>query len=75
MSKVNPTWPPTMEQIKTIVSSALNQSHEKDIKVLVYWDNAEIIIYNPIHFADTDYIQKPFKTGDRSVLVIVGKED
>jgi len=69
------SWPPTMEQIKTIASSALNQSQEKDVKVLVYWDNAELMIYNPIHFADTDYIQKAFKTGDRSVLVIVGKED
>lgn len=69
------SWPPTMEQIKTIASSALNQSKEKDVKVLVYWDNAELMIYDPIHFASTEYIQKAFKTADRSVTVIIGKED
>ena len=71
----NPQWPPTMEQIKTIASSALNQSQEKDIKVLVYWDNAELMIFDPIHFASTEYIRKAFKTSDRSILVIIGKQD
>lgn len=70
-------WPPTEEQIKTIASSALNSSKEKDVKVLVYWlNNPKLMIFNPIHYANTEYIRMKFEVGDgRSVLVEVGKID
>ena len=68
-------WPPIDEQIRTIATSALNQSKEKDIKVLVYWDNPTLMIFDPIIFAQTDYIRKKFKTEDRSVEVNIGRQD
>lgn len=73
----NIKWPPTEEQIKTIASSALNSSKEKDVKVLVYWlNNPKLMIFNPIHYANTEYIRMKFEVGDgRSVLVEVGKID
>ena len=69
-------WPPTEEQIKTIASSALNQSQDKDVKVLLYWENdPTLMIFEPIHFADTKYIHKKYKHNERSIEVIIGKED
>ena len=39
MSIKKSTWPPTEEQIQNIAVSALNNSQDKDVKVLVYWEN------------------------------------
>jgi hypothetical protein len=81
MSKLNVskskkyTWPPTIEQIKDIATSALNKSQDKDVSVLVYWDNPTIMIFEPIHFADTRYIKKKYEHNERSIEVIIGKED
>ena len=47
-------WPPTEEQIKDIASSALNSSNVSEVKVLVYWDNPTIMIFDPIHFSRTN---------------------
>jgi len=71
------TWPPTNEQILNIERCALNKSTKKDIKVLVYWDNPDIIIYDPIHFAQTDYVRRKFvvSQGERSVEVNIGRQD
>jgi|TARA_X000000368_G_scaffold290150_1_gene230532 hypothetical protein len=71
------TWPPTNEQILNIARCALNKSTKKDIKVLVYWDNPDIIIYDPIHFAQTDYVRRKFvvSQGERSVEVNIGRQD
>ena len=73
----NIKWPPTEEQIKTIASSALNTSKKNDVKVLVYWLNdPNLMILDPIHHANTEYIRMKFEVGDsRSVLVEVGKID
>jgi|TARA_B110000967_G_C18884781_1_gene563310 hypothetical protein len=68
-------WPPTDEQILTIASSALNQSKEKDVKVLVFWDNPTLIIFDPIYFGRTEYVIKKLKTKDRSIEVNIGRED
>jgi hypothetical protein len=71
-------WPPTEKQINNIALSALNQSDQKKIKVLVYWENnPNLMIFDPIHFADTKYITKGFKTkdGEREVIVHIGKID
>ena len=73
----NISWPPTEEQIKTIASSALNTTEEKDVKVLVYWLNdPKLMIFNPFCYANTEYISKKYEVPDgRSVLVEIGKED
>jgi hypothetical protein len=68
-------WPPTDEQIRDIACQALNKSTKKEINVLVYWDNPGIMIYDPFHFAQTDYIRKKFKTEDRTVEVNIGRQD
>ena len=68
-------WPPTIEQFKDIASSALNQSQDKDVRVLVYWDNPTIMIFEPIHFAQTSYVKKKYEHNERSVEVIIGKID
>ncbi len=72
-------WPPTEVQIKDIASSALNNSEVAEVKVLVYWDNPTVIIFDPLHFAQTDYVEKKYTcgsgSGSRSVEVIIGKID
>jgi hypothetical protein len=76
MSEITTTWPPTEDQIISIASSALNQSQDKDVKVLVYWENdPTLMIFDPFHFADTKYIKKKFAHNERTVLVTIGKID
>ena len=72
---VEKTWPPTDEEIKDIACAGLNQSNKKDVSVLVYWDNPTLMIYNPICYAKTEYVQKKFECGDRSVYVLIGRQD
>ena len=70
------TWPPTEEQIKDIASSALNQSQDKNVKVLVYWDNPNLMIFEPAFFAaNTEHINKKFECHERTIEVIIGKID
>ena len=72
----NVTWPPNEDQIRSIASSALNQSRDKDVKLLVYWENdPTLMIFNPFQFADTDYIRKKYETNGRSVEVNIGRVD
>lgn len=68
-------WPPTEDQIIDIASSALNQSHDKNVKVLVYWENPTIMILEPFHIPTKDYIRKKFEYHERTVIVIIGKQD
>ena len=69
-------WPPSEDQIRNIAISALNKSQDKDVKVLVYWENdPELMIFDPFHYADTNYIERKYKHNERSVHVIIGKED
>jgi len=76
MSEATNMWPPTKDQILTIASSALNKSQNKDVKVLVYWENdPNLMIFDPIIFADTEYIHKKYNHNERSVEVTIGKED
>jgi len=69
------SWPPTEDQILNIASSALNKSQDKDVKVLVYWDNPTLMILDPFHYAHTNYIHRKFEHNERSIEVIIGKED
>jgi hypothetical protein len=73
----NNKWPPTEDQIKSRALSALDQSQNKDVKVLIYWENnPNLMIFDPIHRAQTEYIRRRFKSNDgRSVLVEIGKID
>ena len=69
-------WPPTEEEIQNIASSALDRSHDKDVKVLVYWENdPTLMIFDPFHFAQTEYIKRKFAHNERTVLVTIGKID
>ena len=44
-------WPPSEDQIINIASSALNKSQDKDVKVLVYWENdPTLMIFDPFFF-------------------------
>ena len=70
------SWKPTEEQIRDVAIAALNKSHDKDVTVLVYWENdPDLMIFDPIHFAKTDYIHKKFEAYDRSITVHIGKTD
>ncbi len=69
------TWPPTEEQIRDIASAALNKSEKQNFKVLVYWDNPELMIYDPCHFASTEYVHKGYEYENRKVEIIIGRED
>ena len=69
-------WPPTEKQIKDIASTGLNQSEKRDVKVLVYWENdPNLMIFDPIIYAKTDYIKKKFGCNERTIEVIIGKID
>jgi hypothetical protein len=69
-------WPPTEEQIRDIALAALNKSQDKDVTVLVYWKtDPNLMIFDPIHFTDTEYIHKKFEAHERSITLHIGKED
>ena len=70
------SYPPTEDQIRDVAIAALNKSQDKDVTVLVYWENdPDLMIFDPIHFAKTDYIHKKFEAYERSVKVHIGKTD
>ena len=69
------SWPPTAEQIRDIAIEALNNSTKRDITVLLYWDNPSLMIYDPSIFSQTDYVRKKFKTEERIIEVIIGRQD
>tara|TARA_B100000780_G_scaffold271257_1_gene231994 strand:- start:97 stop:264 length:168 start_codon:yes stop_codon:yes gene_type:complete len=47
------SWPPTTEDFERIAVSAADDQME-DCKVLVYWSAPEIMIIDPMFFANTD---------------------
>ena len=78
ISKSNCTWPPTENQFKSIAISALEQSKDENFKVLVYWENnPNLMIFNPVHYANTNFIQKTYQQSlsGRQVSVIIGERD
>jgi hypothetical protein len=69
-------WPPSEDQFQTLAMSALNKSQDKDVKVLVYWENnPNLMIFDPFHYAETDYLERKYENNERTVHVIVGKID
>ena len=75
MDKEKYSWPPAEDHILNIARSALNSSQKKDVSVLVYWDNPTMMIFDPFHYAKTEYVERKFTCNDRSVYVIIGKQD
>ena len=68
-------WPPTSEQIQNIAISALKQSEQKNINVLVYWKtNPNYLIFDPIKYANTKYITIEYESKNgRIVTVHIGE--
>lgn len=76
MSLEKKLWPPNDDQIKDIAIAGLNNSQDKDVKVLVYWENdPNLMIFNPFTYANTKYINRKYKHNERSIEVIIGKVD
>lgn len=70
------SWPPSEDQFQHLAMSALDRSEKQDVKVLVYWkNNPNLMIFDPFHYAPTDYLERKYKSKERSVHVIIGKED
>ena len=68
------SYPPTEDQIRDVAIAALNKSQDKDVTVLVYWENdPDLMIFDPITFAKTDYIHKKFEAYERTITVHIGK--
>ena len=72
-------WPPCEEEFLNIAANVFesdNHDINKQTTVLVYWDNPELMIFDPIHFARTDYIEKEYMHKEKGkVKIIIGKED
>ena len=73
-------WPPTDDDFKLIAQTVNNSEKTKNKQtVLVYWDNKELIIFDPIHFANTDYKEQTFLINNNNksneIKIIIGKED
>ena len=70
-------WPPSNDQIMNIATSALNQSQDKDVKVLVYWNDPSLMIFDPIDnmMAHTRYVHKKYEHNERTIEVFIGEED
>ena len=75
------TWPPSDNDFNNIVNTVYNSEYLKPTElntVLVYWDYpGHPIIFEPVHFAQTEYIEKTYhrEKDNVSVKVIIGKED
>lgn len=74
-------WPPTEDDFKKIANTILNNKKlyngKKEIKALVYCDSPELIIMEPVHFANTEYKEMSFRDlkEDVNLVVVIGKED
>ena len=72
-------WPPSDSEFLNIANQAFGSNkHDinKQTTVLVYWDNPKLMIFDPIHFARTKYVEQVFNHNEKgSVKVIIGQED
>ena len=72
-------WPPSNSEFLNIAKQVFSHNEHdinKQTTVLVYWDNPKLMIFDPIHFANTNYVEQTFKHTEKgSVKVIIGKED
>jgi len=69
-------WPPTEDQIRNLAIEGLNKSQDKDVKILVYWENdPNLMIFEPIMYANTEYVKKKYECNERSIEVHIGRID
>ena len=75
------SWPPSEEDFDNILNNVYNSKKLKLNElntVLIYWDYPEHpIIFEPIHFAKTEYINKTQSREEDNTIVkiCIGKED
>lgn len=67
-------WPPAESMVQHLAEMALKQRKDKNLTVLVYWDNPFLLIFDPKNYHDTEYLLKEYDYGDRFVKMIIGKE-
>ena len=67
-------WPPTSEDFKQIALAAAD-THSGACDVLVYCSNPQIMIFDPVFFARTDYMEQTWQVGDCRVCITIGKID
>ena len=69
-------WPPTEEDFRLLMKQALEMSDKKDVTALVYCDNAELMIFDPMeHIIRCETHVGQACCGERTVRIIIGKED
>jgi len=70
------TWPPTKEQFTEYIQYVLTKSEKQNIVALVYADNPDMIIFDPIRdLIKCEYVVGKTHINGRSVEMIIGKED
>ncbi len=65
-------WPPAESMVLHLAQMALKQRKDKNLTVLVYWDNPFLLIFDPLYYNDTEYLLKEYDYGDRFVKMIIG---
>tara|TARA_A100001388_G_scaffold154693_1_gene115059 strand:- start:1060 stop:1311 length:252 start_codon:yes stop_codon:yes gene_type:complete len=69
-------WPPNTKDFERIARSAFKKTELRNFKVLVYWNQPNLMMFDPVHYAHTKYMQQVYQTHDkRTVNVIIGRED
>ena len=70
----NIMWPPTEQDFRKLASDAARERGE-DTCVLVYWSNPSIMIFDPMVFAHTEYMEQTWQVDNYKIKIIVGKVD
>lgn len=68
------SWPPTAEDFERIAVSVADE-WSRSCKVLVYWSAPELMILDPMYFADTEYIEQTWQVDKYKINIIIGKVD
>jgi hypothetical protein len=68
------SWPPTVEDFERIAVSAADDQNA-DCKVLVYLSSPEIMIIDPLYFANTEYIEQTWQVDKYKINIIIGRVD
>ncbi len=70
----NMSWPPTEQDFRKIAGDAAEERGE-DTYVLVYWSNPTFMIFDPMFFAHTEYIEQTWQVDNYKIKIIIGKVD
>ena len=70
----NMSWPPTEQDFRKIAGDAAKERGE-DTYVLVYWSNPTFMIFDPMFFAHTEYIEQTWQVDNYKIKIIIGKVD